>query len=45
MAMAAVEIDPIDGLPAWKGRKVATELQKRRAAKRACRFVMAEWGI
>jgi hypothetical protein len=42
--MAAVEIDPIDGLPAWKGRKVTTARRQRLQAKRASRFVMAEWG-
>jgi hypothetical protein len=42
--MATVEIDPVDGLPAWKGRRKVTELQKRREAKRAQRFVMVSWG-
>jgi DNA-binding transcriptional ArsR family regulator len=39
-----VKLNPIDGLPEWKGRRVVTERQKARAAKRARRFVMVEWG-
>jgi hypothetical protein len=42
--MSVVELNPVDGLPEWKGRKVITERQKARAAERARRFVMAEWG-
>jgi hypothetical protein len=38
------EIDPVDNLPAWKGRRVVTRLQKERATKRARRFVLVEWG-
>jgi hypothetical protein len=38
------KLNPVDGLPEWKGRKVVTERQKTRAAKRARRFVMVEWG-
>jgi hypothetical protein len=40
-----VKFNPVDGLPEWKGRKVVTELQKARAAKRARRFVVVEWGV
>ena len=43
MKMTA-ETDPVDGLPAWKGRKVVPEWRKRRTAKRGRRFVMVEWG-
>jgi hypothetical protein len=39
-----VKLNPVDGLPEWKGRKIVTEVQKKRAAKRARRFVMVEWG-
>jgi hypothetical protein len=42
--MGDIKLNRVDGLPEWKGRKVETELQKRRAAKRARRFVMIEWG-
>jgi hypothetical protein len=43
--MSVVPLNPVDGLPEWKGRKVTTERQKARAAKRARRFVMVEWGF
>ena len=42
--MSVVELNPVDGLPEFKGRKVVTERQKLRAAKRAQRFVMVGWG-
>jgi Cdc6-like AAA superfamily ATPase len=38
-----VKLNPVDGLPEWKGRRIITEVQKRHAAKRARRFVMIEW--
>jgi hypothetical protein len=43
--MSVVPLNPVDGLPEWKGRKVVTERQRQRAAKRARRFVMVEWGF
>ena len=42
--MSVVKLNPVDGLPEWKGRKVVTERQKALAAKRARRFVMIGWG-
>jgi hypothetical protein len=42
--MSVVKLNPVDGLPEWKGRKIVTERQKQRVAKRARRFVMVEWG-
>jgi hypothetical protein len=38
-------LNPVDGLPEWRGRRVVTELEKRRAAKRARRFVLVDWGV
>jgi hypothetical protein len=38
-----VELNPVDGLPEWKGRVVVTARQKARAARRARRFVIIEW--
>ena len=37
------KLNPVDGLPEWKGRKVVTERQKGRVARHAHRFVMVEW--
>jgi hypothetical protein len=42
--VTAGEIDPVDGLPVWMGRKVEPEWRKKRAAKRARRFVTVGWG-
>ena len=42
--MSVVKLNPVDGLPEWKGRKVVTERQKARVAKRAGRFIMIDWG-
>jgi hypothetical protein len=42
--MSVVKLNPVDGLPEWKGRKVVTERQRQLAAKRARRFIMVEWG-
>ena len=42
--MSVVKFNPVDGLPEWKGRKVVTERQKARVAKRAGRFIMIDWG-
>jgi hypothetical protein len=42
--MSVVKLNPVDGLPEWKGRKVVPEWRKRRDAKRARRFIMIEWG-
>jgi hypothetical protein len=42
--MSVVKLNPVDGLPELKGRKIVTERQKARAAKRARRFVMVGWG-
>jgi hypothetical protein len=42
--MSVVKLNPVDGLPEWKGRKIVTERQRRRAARRAQRFIMVEWG-
>jgi DNA-binding transcriptional ArsR family regulator len=42
--MSVVELNPVDGLPEFKGRKVVSDRQKLRAEKRAHRFVMVGWG-
>ena len=43
--MSVVKLNPVDGLPEFtKVRKVVTERQRARAAKRARRFIMVEWG-
>jgi hypothetical protein len=41
--MNETTLNPVDGLPEWKGRPVTTEVAKRRAAKRSRRFVMVGW--
>ena len=42
--MSVGKLNPVDGLPEWKGRRVITERQRLRAERRARRFVMVEWG-
>jgi hypothetical protein len=42
--MSAAKLNPVDGLPEWKGRRVITEREKARTTKRARRFVMVGWG-
>jgi DNA-binding transcriptional ArsR family regulator len=42
--MSVVKLNPVDGLPEWKGKRVVTPRQKARAEKRARRFVMVGWG-
>ena len=43
--MSVVKLNPVDGLPEFtKVRKVVTERQRARAAKRARQFIMVEWG-
>jgi hypothetical protein len=43
--MSVVEVNPVDGLPEWKGRQIVTPRQKARAEKRGRRFVLASWDL